>query len=293
MKIGVFDSGLGGLLIARSIMRELPDHDCLYVGDTARVPYGTRSRETIYEFTHQAVDYLFRQQCELIIVACNTASADALRRIQQEYLPAHYPNRRVLGVLIPAAEAAVEIAKGDASASGSSTGTTCLPRAVGMAPRNVPVIGVLATQATVTSGAFVREITKLMPDVRIVQQAAPLLVPLIEMGGIKFARPIVDEYVAPLKAAGVSTLILGCTHYPVLREMIQEAVGSDVTIVDQNDVVPGKLRDYLRRHPEIDGPIARTGKHVFQVTDFTHNAADFARQLFPEGIDLETIPGFG
>ena len=144
-----------------------------------------------------------------------------------------------------------------------------------------------------TSGAFVREITKLRPNAKIVQQAAPLLVPLIEMGGLKFARPIVDEYVAPLKAAGVSTLILGCTHYPVVRDMIQAAVGKDVVIVDQNDVVPGKLRDYLRRHPEIDGPIARTGKHVFRVTDFTHNAEEFARQLFPEGIELETIPGLG
>jgi len=282
LKIGVFDSGLGGLLIARSIIRELPDHDCLYLGDTARVPYGTRSKETIYTFTHQAVDYLFRHECELIIVACNTASADALRRIQQEYLPAHYPSRRVLGVLIPAAEAAVEIAE--------------QPHPnplLGKERENEAIFGVLATQATVTSGAFVREITKLRPDAKVVQQAAPLLVPLIEMGGLKFARPIVDEYVAPLKAAGVSTLILGCTHYPVLRDMIQEAMGEGVRIVDQNDVVPGKLRDYLRRHPEIDGPIARTGRHVFQVTDFTHNAAEFARQLFPEGIELETIPGLG
>jgi len=269
LKIGVFDSGLGGLLIARSIIHELPDHDCLYLGDTARVPYGTRSKETIYTFTHQAVDYLFRHDCELIIVACNTASADALRRIQQEYLPTHYPDRRVLGVLIPAAEAAVEATAEEA------------------------VFGVLATQATVTSAAFVREITKLRPDAQIVQQAAPLLVPLIEMGGVKFARPIIDEYVAPLKTAGVSTLILGCTHYPVVRDMIQDAMGPEVRIVDQNDVVPGKLRDYLRRHPEIDGPIARTGRHVFQVTDFTHSAEAFARQLFPEGIELQTIPGLG
>src|SRR3569833_4178041 len=180
LKIGVFDSDLGGLLIARSIIHELPDHDCLYLGDTARVPYGTRSKETIYTFTHQAVDYLFRHECELIIVACNTASADALRRIQLEYLPAHYPHRRVLGVLIPAAEAAVDIG-GDGP------------------------IGVLATQATVHSGAFIREITKLKPNAKIVQQAAPLLVPLIEMGGIAHARPIVDEYVQPLRDAGVST----------------------------------------------------------------------------------------
>lgn len=267
MKIGVFDSGLGGLLIARSIIRELPEYDCLYLGDTARVPYGTRSKETIYQFTHEAVDYLFRQDCELIIIACNTASADALRRIQQEYLPAHYPDRRVLGVLIPAAEAAVAVG-GDGP------------------------FGVLATQATVQSGAFIREIRKLRPDAEIVQQPAPLLVPLIEMGGIKHARPIIDEYLEPLRAAGVSTLILGCTHYPVLREAIADAIPG-VTIVDQNDIVPGKLRDYLHRHPEIDAPIARRGRRVFQVTDFTHNADEFARMLFPEGIALELIPGLG
>ena len=276
MKIGVFDSGLGGLLIARSIIRELPEHDVLYLGDTARVPYGTRSKETIYQFTHEAVDYLFRHDCELIIIACNTASADALRRIQQEYLPTHYPNRRVLGVLIPAAEAAVDLTANSLPGGEGRGGV-------------FPIIGVLATQATITSGAFVREVTKLRPDAQIVQQAAPLLVPLIEMGGLKFARPIVEDYVKPLVDAGVSTLILGCTHYPVLRDMIQDCVGPDVCIVDQNDVVPGKLRDYLRRHPEIDGPIARTGTRVFQVTDFTHNAADFARELFPEGIELEVI----
>jgi len=272
LKIGVFDSGLGGLLIARSIIRELPEYDCLYLGDTARVPYGTRSKETIYKFTHEAVDYLFRHDCELIIVACNTASADALRRIQQEYLPAHYPDRRVLGVLIPAAEAAVDLV----SKKGIKD----------------PVFGVLATQATIHSGAFLREITKLKPDAKIVQQAAPLLVPLIEMGGMKYARPIVDEYVQPLRDTGVTTLILGCTHYPVLRSMIAEALPG-VDIVDQNDVVPGKLRNYLERHPEIDAPIARRGRHVFQVTDYTHNSEEFARMLFPEGIELESIPGLG
>jgi glutamate racemase len=267
LKIGVFDSGLGGLLIARSIIRELPEYDVLYVGDTARVPYGTRSTDVIYQFTHEAVDYLFRHDCELIIIACNTASADALRRIQQVYLPLHYPDRRVLGVLIPAAEAAVAVA-GDGP------------------------IGVLATQATVQSKAFIRETTKLRPNAVIVQQPAPLLVPLIEMGGIKFARPILDEYLQPLRDAGVTTLILGCTHYPVLREMIAESMPG-VTIVDQNDIIPDKLRDYLHRHPEIEGPIARTGRHVFQVTDLTHNAVEFGRMLFPEGIELEVIPGFG
>ncbi len=171
MKIGVFDSGLGRLLIARSIIEIMPKYDYFYLGDTARVPYGTRSADIVFAFSREAVDYMFRKGCQLIVVACNTASADALRRIQREYLPKKYPDRRVLGVLIPAAEAAA---------------------AAGNGP-----IGVLATQATVVSGAFIREIVKLRPDVHVIQQAAPLLVPLIEMGGVKFARPIVENYLTP------------------------------------------------------------------------------------------------
>jgi glutamate racemase len=272
MKIGIFDSGLGGLLIAHSVIHELPGHDYIYLGDTARVPYGTRSREVIYCFTRQAIDYLFQQGCRLIVVACNTASADALRRIQQEYLPATYPDRRVLGVLIPAAEEAVAI---------SRTGS----------------IGVLATQATVHSGAFTREIHKLRPDARITQQAAPLLVSLIEMDGIRFARPILIEYLQPLRAAKIDTLILGCTHYPILRGMIAEEMGASVAIVDQTEVVPGKLRDYLRRHPELDstspvGSGLRSGERQFLVTDLTHSAQSFARELFGPGLVLTPISAF-
>src|SRR4051812_1807244 len=155
MKIGVFDSGLGGLIIAHSLTSQLPDYDYLYLGDTARVPYGNRSQDTVYKFTLQAVKYLLDQDCELVIIACNTASAEALRRIQQDYLPEHYPDRRVLGVLIPAAEAA---------AAATKTGH----------------IGVIATSGTIASGAFNREILKLRPKANISSNPAPLLVPLIE-----------------------------------------------------------------------------------------------------------------
>lgn len=265
MKIGVFDSGLGGLLIARSIIEALPQYDYLYLGDTARVPYGTRSRDIIYHFTREAVDYLFRQGCGLIVIACNTASADALRRVQQEYLPVNYPSRRVLGVLIPAAEEA---------AAASKRGP----------------IGVLATQATVHSGAFLREIRKLRPDAAVVQQAAPLLVSLIEMDGIKFARPILSEYLQPFADAGVDTLILGCTHYPVLKDQIRELLPASVKIVDQNDVVPAKLVDYLQRHPEIESTLTRSGLRTFQVTDLTHSAESFAEMLFAHRVHLETVP---
>lgn len=267
MRIGIFDSGLGGLLIARSIIRLLPDYDYLYFGDTARVPYGNRSRETIYRFTREAVEYLFANDCQLIIVACNTASADALRRIQQEYLPNCYPERRVLGVLIPAAEEAVNF---------SPTGR----------------IGVLATQGTVESGAFMREISKLRPDAQITQQAAPLLVPLIEMDGLKYAKPVVAEYLAPLLNANVECLILGSTHYPIVRPLVEALIGPSIQIIDQNDFVPRKLRDYLRRHPEIECRLAKAGRREFHVTDLTSSAKRLAQEWFGMEVTLRLIPGF-
>lgn len=267
MRIGIFDSGLGGLLIAHSIINHLPRYDYLYFGDTARVPYGNRSRETIYRFTREAVEYLFENDCQLIVLACNTASADALRRIQQEYLPDRYPARRVLGVLIPAAEEAVSV---------SPAGR----------------IGVLATQGTVESGAFLREISKLRPDAQIIQQSAPLLVPLIEMEGLKYAKPITADYLAPLLDANVECIILGSTHYPILRPIIEELIGPSVRIVDQNDFVPKKLQDYLGRHPEIERCLAKSSRREFRVTDLTTTATRLAQEWFGKEIALKMIPGF-
>jgi glutamate racemase len=264
MKIGIFDSGLGGLVITHSLIRALPQYDYLYLGDTARVPYGNRSSDIIYQFTREAVDYLFRQDCALIIIACNTASAEALRRVQQEYLPANYPDRRVLGVLIPAAEEAAE-----RSHSGK--------------------IGVLATQATIESGAFIREVRKLRPEAQIVQQPAPLLVPLIECDALQFAGPILDWYLEPLEQSGVDSLILGCTHYPLLRDQIEERVGEDMRIVDQRDFVPDKLRDYLHRHPEMECRLTHRGDRQFQLTDRTSSAVALAERLFGHEIELERI----
>jgi len=264
MKIGIFDSGLGGLVITHSLIQELPDYDYIYLGDTARVPYGNRSSDVIYQFTREAVDYLFRQDCALIIIACNTASAEALRRVQQEYLPANYPDRRVLGVLIPAAEEA-------ALRSGSGR------------------IGVLATQATVESRAFVREVTKLRPAAEIFQQSAPLLVPLIENDAIKFAGPILESYLEPLETSNVDTMILGCTHYPLLRDEIEHHVGAGVTVVDQRDIVPDKLRDYLQRHPEMETRLTKNGRQTFQLTDRTSSAIALANRLFGHEIPLDLV----
>jgi glutamate racemase len=262
MKIGIFDSGLGGLIITHSLIQALPQYDYLYFGDTARVPYGNRSQQTVYEFTKQGIEYLFEQDCELIIVACNTASADALRRLQQSYLPEHYPNRRILGVLIPAAEAAV-------------------------AATTNQRVGVLATTSTIMSKAFEREIHKLDPDIDIMGQPAPLLVPLIENGGEQWAPPIIKSYLEPL--AGCDTIILGCTHYPYFKDIIRDQVGEGVTVISQDELVPAKLADYLKRHSELEQRLSQNRTRRYQVTDLTDDAVRLADELVGDDPELTQI----
>jgi alanine racemase/glutamate racemase len=260
MRIGIFDSGLGGLAIAKAITDRLPQYNYLYLGDTKRVPYGNRSLETVHEFTAQALDYLFANDCRLVIIACNTASAEALRKSQQEYLPARYPNRRILGVLIPAAEAAVEWA--------------------GDGPH-----GVLATAGTVASGSYERELRRLAPGSQILQKAAPLLVPLVENDALSFAEPILQSYLAPLIKAGAKSVILGCTHYCLLKEDIRRL--TDLPVISQDEVVPDKLAQYLDRHPEIETDLGREGERLYQVTDLSQGYQAFARKLVGESFDLE------
>lgn len=259
MKIGVFDSGLGGLIVLKALVKELPEYDYVYLGDTQRVPYGNRSHETIYNFLQQAVDYLFRQNCGLIIVACNTASAEALRKIQQDYLPLHYPKRRVLGMIIPTAEEALK--SGDAKR-----------------------VGVLATQATVNSNAYVREIKKINSRIKVFQSAAPLLVPLIEGGGIKWSAPVLREYLKPLQKERVDTIILGCTHYPILKSKIRKI--AKVRVISQDECIPPKVKDYLRRHPEIDIRLTRKHTIKFLVTDITKSLSELSRDWFGRKVKL-------
>lgn len=264
MKIGIFDSGLGGLIVTHGLIQVLPEYDYLYLGDTARVPYGNRGSDAIYTFTREAVERLLTDGCALVLIACNTASAEALRRIQQEYLPRHFPDRRVLGVLIPAAEEAVRVSR-----SGR--------------------IGVLATVGTVASHAYLREIWKLAPTVSIIQQAAPFLVPLIENDALKYAPPILHDYLTPLLAAKIDTLILGCTHYPYLGPEIRSLIGDSITIVSANEIVPSKLAEYLVRHPEIDQLLSRQGTRRYLLTDITPSTESVATKLFGELIPFERI----
>lgn len=251
MRIGIFDSGLGGLIVTEAIARRLSIYDFVYLGDTARVPYGDRSQEAIYRFTRAAVDHLFRQlDCGLVILACNTASAEALRRLQQEYLPESFPDRRILGVIIPTIEM------------------------VGDDKR----IGILATRSTVRSNTFPNEFVRRGKRATIVQQAAPLLVPLIENNGLRWAEAIVESYLAPLLASGIQELILGCTHYGAALSLIERMV-PDVKVWAQEAIIPDKLVDYLNRHPEIERSLTRTSSRDYYLTDLLDHYSDLAFEL--------------
>lgn len=265
MKIGIFDSGLGGLIILKEIIKKLPQYDYIYLGDNARTPYGNRSQDVIYKFTEQAVDFLFKQNCQLIIVACNTASAEALRKIQQEWLPQNYPERRVLGVIRPVAEKAVEIAK--------------------------KKIGVIGTKATVNSQAYIREIEKFNPRLEVVQQACPLLVPLVEEGWEKRpeTKKILRHYLRPLKLAKVDTLILGCTHYPILFKEIQGIMGKRTQVLNSGEIIAESFADYFSRHQEIEFKLDKNSQYKFFVTDLSEHYQELGGKWFGKGIEFEKI----
>ena len=264
--IGIFYSCVRGVTVARAIRQRLPDYQLLYLGDSARAPYGNRSQQLIYQFTAQALDFLFGQGCQLVIIACNTVSAEALRKIQQEYLPKKYPDRRVLGVIRPV----VEVVVGQ-----SKTGR----------------IGVVGTRGTVSSGAFEREIKAVRPDATVVEQACPLLVPLVEEGWQQ--RPetmrIIRQYVRPLKQQKIDTLILGCTHYPMLEKQFRSAMGRRVVILDSPKIVAEKLFDYLQRHPEIEKKLTRGSAHRFAMTDITEPLQHNIQRWLGEKIVLQKI----
>lgn len=264
--IGVFDSGFGGIDILRGIVKEMPEYNYCYLGDTARAPYGARSQEMIYEFTRQAVDFLFSNNCEIVILACNTASSEALRKIQQEYLPKHYPDKKVLGVLIPAAEEAVS----------KTTNNK---------------VGVIATEGTVKSETFINEIKNLNPNIKVFQNACPLLVPFIEAGeqNSKALDIILADYLKPLKNKDIDTLILGCTHYGIIENKIKKICGSDTKIISEAKIVPKKMKDYLERHPEIKSRLGRNKSVRFYSTDLTDKFINLGSKFFGKKINAEKI----
>ncbi|MBI5022903.1 MAG: glutamate racemase [Candidatus Magasanikbacteria bacterium] len=253
--IGIFDSGFGGLSILKEILKEpaMARYDFVYLGDTARAPYGNRSPEVIYNWTAESVERLFQDGCELVILACFSASAVALRRLQQEYLvslrgseatAAISPEKRILGVLIPLAEEAAHISR-------------------------FGCVGILGTRATVQSGALKVELKKRRPNLQIIAQAAPLLVPLVEEGWINRpeTKKIIRYYLRPLKQKRIDTLLLACTHYPLLYKEITAVIGKQTRVVHPGKIVAKKLVDYLARHPEIESRLGKGGARRFLTTD--------------------------
>ncbi len=257
--IGVFDSGFGGLTVLGELARQLPQYDYLYVGDSARCPYGMRSADAVHEFTREAIEYLFDEGCPLVILACNTASARALRTLQTRHLPRFRPDRRVLGVVRPTVEALAQLPPG------AVPGQTAPPADEG-------TVAVLGTPGTIESGSYRIELEKLAPRLRLIEKACPLWVPLVETGELGGAGTefFVHKYLDPLFAPGAgapAALALACTHYPLLQEPIRAAVPAGVRIISQGEIVAGGLRDWLRRHPDMEARLSREGRRRYVTTD--------------------------
>lgn len=269
--IGVFDSGYGGLTIVQALRRVLPEYDFVYLGDNARAPYGSRSMEVVYHFTRQAVDKLFALGCPLVILACNTASAKALRRIQQHDLPLYdggAMQRRVLGIIRPTVERVNELTR-------------------------TQHVGILGTEGTVSSQSYVVEIKKLYPDIVVHQEACPLWVPLVETGESEsagadfFVRKHLDHLLA--QDSRIDTIILGCTHYPLLLPKIHRLLSPSIRVVAQGDLVAHSLRDYLSRHVEMDAQLTKGGEIVYYTTEQPERFSRTASIFLDSSINVQHL----
>lgn len=266
--IGVFDSGYGGLTILKEIKNLLPQYDFIYLGDNARTPYGTRSFETVYEYTLESVKWLFKQNCALIILACNTASAKALRTIQQKYLPEYDAEKRVLGVIRPTAEII-----------GNYSDT-----------KN---IGVLGTKGTVQSESYLIEIEKFFPEIKVFQHACPMWVPLVENkefdseGADFFIKKDIDLLLK--KSAEIDTVLLACTHYPLLLEKIKQNLSKNINVISQGNIVAKSLKDYLQRHSEIEAKCSKKATLEFFTTDSTEDFDKHSEIFFGEKVNSKHV----
>ncbi len=300
MKIGIFDSGVGGLIIAKAIRKAMPEYDYVYLGDTKRVPYGNRSHQAVFEFTKEAMNYLFKKEnCAIVIIACNTVSARALRRIQQEYLIDYNNTRRlmgesverkILGVLIPTAEECAKYGR----------------------------VGILGTSGTINSNTFPKEVKKKNsllfhgshsnlnvvhePNIayaeksknsfsrtKVFQNSAPMLVPLIEEGEKVLAKEFLKKYLKPFLNKKLDAVALGCTHYPFYKNEIKKILGKKVKVISQDEIVPKKLKDYFVQHPELVKRLAQNGKAKILVTDITPNIIKLSKKWFGKNARPELI----
>jgi glutamate racemase len=268
--IGVFDSGYGGLTVLKEIVKRLSDYDYIYLGDNARTPYGTRSFDTVYEYTLQSVKWLLQKGCPLVVLACNTASAKALRTIQQKDLPKYGNNLRVLGVIRPSAEII-----------GNYTKTR--------------QVGILGTNGTVESQSYPIEIEKLFPDIQVYQHACPLWVPLVENN--EYSSPGADYFIKKdvnallSNSPGIDCILLACTHYPLLSAKIEKYLPKTVRLISQGAIVAASLENYLLRHPEIEENCSKNGQLQFFTTDSTkdfdrHSEVFFGEKVSSIHVDL-------
>ncbi len=272
--IGLFDSGLGGLTILKEVVKILPEYSYIYLGDNARTPYGSRSQEVIYKFTIEGVEELFKRGAELAVLACNTSSSSALRRIQREFLPKYWEkdcperSRRVLGIIIPTAE---EIGRFSQTKE----------------------IGILATEATVNSLTYQKEINKFFPEIKVYQQACPLFVPIIEAGEIKWQglNLAIEKYLNELfqKSRKIDTIILGCTHYAIIKDKIKKHLPFGIKVISQGPIIAEKLRNYLARHPEIENKLLKTKKRIFLTTENSERIEKLAKLFYDEPIKMKFI----
>lgn len=266
--IGVFDSGFGGLTVLKDIVNTLPQYDYIYLGDNARAPYGPRSFETVYEYTLESVKWLFNQGCPLVILACNTASAKALRNIQQKDLPIVAPDKRVLGVIRPTSEI------------------------IGNYTRS-KTIGVLATSGTVQSNSYPTEIQKFFPDIKVIQEACPMWVPLVEnnehnnSGADFFVKKHIDNIFS--NAADIDLLLLGCTHFPLLQKKIAQFIPNHVSLLSQGEIVAESLKNYLTRHPEMEKRCTKNKSISFYTTDSASDFDNHASIFFDKSVQSKTV----
>jgi len=258
--IGIFDSGIGGLTVVRAVMDQLPGYDIVYFGDTARTPYGNKSSRTVVDYSLQNIQFLLDQGAKLVVMACNTASSVATETVQAQFdLP-------IYEVITPAVNQSLAMSKKKA-------------------------IGVIGTRATISSGVYERKIHEKVPDARVFSSPCPLLVPLVEEGWLKKpeTRMIVKKYLHPLKIRQIDTLILGCTHYPLLKPIIAHKIGNKVSIIDSSMALAGEIRDFLNEHPEIDRELSKTGHSEFFVSDITPQFEKTARSVIKQNISLKHV----
>jgi len=258
--IGIFDSGIGGLTVVRAVMDELPGYDMIYFGDTARTPYGSKSSQTVIDYSVQNTKFLIKQGAKMIIMACNTASSVATETLKKKF------NLPIYEVISPAVNLSLKETKKS-------------------------VIGVIGTRATINSGIYEKKIKEQCPDARVYSAACPLLVPLVEEGWLKKpeTRMIVKKYLHPLKTRQIDTLILGCTHYPILKSIIQHKIGKRVHVISSSDAVAEQIKFFLSDYPEIDQTLSKNGKSEFFVSDLTRQFEITAKSVIRKPIHLKHI----